>query len=62
MSIALAIDQLEKAIGQLKDGNKSHALVALIRAREYLARENEAAGARVPIAHYTPFSAKEAEP
>jgi hypothetical protein len=62
MSIALAIGQLEEAIGQLKDGNKSHALVALIRVREYLAREKDAAGARVAVAHYTPFSAKEAEP
>jgi hypothetical protein len=62
MSIALAIDQLEEAIGQVKDGNKPRALAALIRARTYLARENEAADARVAVAHYTPISAKEVEP
>jgi hypothetical protein len=74
VSIALALGQIEEAIGlnEVMRGLVSEdsigtdvyvAIVnqrlALLRARDYLATAAEAA--RVPVAHYTPITAKEVE-
>ncbi len=68
MSIALALGQVEEAIGFLTDRpHPSPAYIraacrALLCARDALAKATESSAARVPVAHYTPIVAEEAGP
>jgi hypothetical protein len=65
MSVALALGQLEEAMGRLKDSDGYYCPIdaydALVRVRELLAQEITASAARVPVALYTPITAKEVE-
>ena len=77
MSIALTLGQIEEAIGMNEVmrslvpedaiGTDAHVAIvnqrlALLRARDYLAAAVAADAARVPVAHYTPITAKEVGP
>jgi hypothetical protein len=64
-SIALALGQVEEAMGALDDGLpdcRPRAVEALVRARNLLLQATASAAARVPIAHYTPISEEKAGP
>jgi hypothetical protein len=70
MSIALALGQLEEAIGVLETDPSSYrallqdrvtALAALYRLRTFLLQATAAEAARVAVALYTPITAKEVE-
>ncbi len=76
-NIALALGQIEEAMGQVLDAYQAliasrirdepvmdlldHASLALMRAREFLDHATAAEAARVPVAFYTPITAEEVE-
>ena len=60
MSIALAIGQIEEAMGMVEAGNRSGALLALAIARTILTAATAAEAARVH-ASTTPITAEEVE-
>lgn len=64
MSVALALGQVEEAMGILDDGRDDccqRSCEALVRARNFLLQAITADAARVPLAHYGPITAEEVE-
>jgi hypothetical protein len=68
VSIALALGQIEEAMGILEDPWPDAAATdilaayeALVLARQYLAEATAAEAARVPVALYAPITAEEVE-
>jgi hypothetical protein len=62
MSTALALGQIEEAMGMIEEGNRSGALLALAVARALLEAATAAVAARVPVAHHAPITDEEAAP
>jgi hypothetical protein len=63
-NIALALGQIEEAMGLLDDGFPNYRLRAaevLMRTRRLLLQAAAEDDARVPLAHYTPITAEEVE-
>ncbi len=63
-NIALALGQIEEAMGLIEDPPFLYpeaAYQALVRARDFLAEASAADVARVPVAHYTPITPPIAE-
>jgi hypothetical protein len=59
MSVALALGQVEEAMGALDDNDRQGCCDALVRARNFLRLAAVVADARVPVAHYTPLRREE---
>jgi hypothetical protein len=60
-NIALALGQIEEAMGMVEAGNRSAALLALAIARALLEAAIVSESARVPLADFTPITAEEVE-